>query len=102
MLYEVITRQSLLELLREGSSEARAGLELKALGNAIQEKVGGRMIHPINVEVGGVLHFPDPCELESLRRQLEVWEKKIGPLMEGFRRQESYPSFTPLSGRRIV
>lgn len=32
----------------------KLGLRIKALGNMIQETVGGRLIHPVNVKLGGI------------------------------------------------
>jgi len=51
-------RASLLELLRENDELARAGLELKAFGNRLQEVAGGRVIHPVNPVLGGVMRAP--------------------------------------------
>jgi sulfhydrogenase subunit alpha len=49
----------------------RMGLGLKKLGNQIQEIVGGRKIHPVNVEVGGFGKVPEEEQLMELRRSLE-------------------------------
>lgn len=47
-----------------------AALRLKKLGNAIQEVVGGRAIHPENPVVGGFGKAPGPEELARLRDEL--------------------------------
>jgi len=49
----------------------RRGLELKRVGNAIMEVVGGRAVHPVNPRVGGFYRVPTKAELEPLRPQLE-------------------------------
>jgi len=64
--------ESLLELLRGGDAAARQLLELKALGNRLQEVAGGRKIHPINIEVGGVLMRPVPADLTQLAAALDA------------------------------
>lgn len=46
--------------------ELRRGLNIKALGNLIQETVGGRAIHPFNLQVGGVGSVPKPEQLQRL------------------------------------
>lgn len=43
------------------------GLELKRVGNAIIETLGGRAIHPINLRVGGWYRVPTQEELTRLR-----------------------------------
>jgi len=48
------------------------GLRLKKLGNAIQEAVGGRAIHPVNALVGGFGSLPTADQLISLRDGLRV------------------------------
>lgn len=48
----------------------RQGLAVKAAGNAIQETVGGRLIHPPNVVVGGIARQPTLQERHELDRRL--------------------------------
>jgi coenzyme F420-reducing hydrogenase alpha subunit len=48
----------------------RQGLAVKAAGNAIQETVGGRLIHPPNVVVGGIAKQPTTAEQQELSRRL--------------------------------
>lgn len=45
-------------------------LELKQLGNSIQETVGGRAVHPINTLVGGFGKVPEHRRIADLRRRL--------------------------------
>lgn len=55
----------------------RLGLGIKKAGNEIQELVGGRMIHPINAEVGGFSRVPDRQSLLELRDRLENKMKDV-------------------------
>jgi len=45
-------------------------LQLKKLGNDIMELVGGRPIHPINVQLGGFYRVPERAELDALVQPL--------------------------------
>jgi len=46
------------------------GLRLKRLGNVIQEMIGGRAIHPVNVVLGGFATYPTTDQLVDLRDEL--------------------------------
>jgi sulfhydrogenase subunit alpha len=102
VLPDIRGRQSVLELLQAGDAVAREGLALKGVGNRIQELAGGRVIHPVNVEVGGVLQLPDRRGLEELLATLEDWQQRIQPLVEPFNDPGNYPSSTPAVGTRIA
>lgn len=52
--------------------EVKMGLELKRLGNAIQEMIGGRAIHSINAVVGGFGRLPTAEQLLDFKTQLEL------------------------------
>jgi len=67
---------SIVELLKKGNPLAAAGLELKAFGNQIQELAGGRVIHPVNPVVGGVIYRPQRQLLQDLAANLETWQRK--------------------------
>ncbi|MDH3455658.1 MAG: Ni/Fe hydrogenase subunit alpha [Gemmatimonadota bacterium] len=47
------------------------GLRLKKLGNAIQETLGGRAIHPVNAVLGGFGALPTTRQLVALKDALE-------------------------------
>ena len=47
------------------------GLQIKKVGNAIMDLLGGRAVHPINVRVGGFYRVPTRAELQPLVQQLE-------------------------------
>lgn len=89
---------SLLELLRAGQPLARAGLDLKAFGNQLQEITGGRVIHPVIPVVGGMLHRPTVQQLHSLRVEAAAWRDRWPSLMADFLAQSHYPPATPVVG----
>ena len=66
---------SAIALACDHIEEVKIGLELKKLGNTMQEAIGGRAIHPVNAVVGGFGKLPTPETLldlkEQLNRQLE-------------------------------
>jgi len=94
--------ESILELLRAGDRRARDGLALKALGNHIQEVAGGRVIHPINLEVGGVVRLPPREKLEALLAELEEWAGRLPSLVEVFSDHRRYPPATAALGIRVA
>jgi len=68
--------ESVVELLKAGNPLAAAGLELKAFGNQIQELAGGRVIHPVNPVIGGVMYRPQRQLLQGLGDNLETWQRE--------------------------
>jgi sulfhydrogenase subunit alpha len=49
----------------------KMGLRLKKLGNLIQDTIGGRAIHPVNVVPGGFGTLPSVDQLKALRAGLQ-------------------------------
>jgi coenzyme F420-reducing hydrogenase alpha subunit len=62
--------ESAIELAATDRATVERGLRLKKVGNHIIELVGGRAIHPVNVQVGGFHRAPTPAELAPLGEQL--------------------------------
>lgn len=93
--------ESVLELLRAGNRNAREGLALKQFGNHLQEVAGGRVIHPVNVEVGGVVRLPDRGKLEGVLAAAQEWTGRLEELLEPFARAGSYPSAAAAVGIRL-
>lgn len=62
---------SAIELVPRFPAEVKLALNMKKLGNTIQELVGGRAIHPINCVVGGFGRIPTRDELLAVRATLE-------------------------------
>ena len=65
----------IITVARDHRVAVERGLALKKAGNRLQEVVGGRAIHPVNVRVGGFYSAPTPADLrpmaEELRRALD-------------------------------
>ncbi|HEX6558018.1 MAG TPA: Ni/Fe hydrogenase subunit alpha [Longimicrobiales bacterium] len=59
------------------------GLSLKQLGNAIQETIGGRAIHPVNPVLGGFGKLPTRMQLIDLKRRIDQAIEQI-PFMADF------------------
>lgn len=92
---------SILPLLAGGDRCAQAGLELKRLGNRLQELAGGRAIHPVNVEVGGVVARPPAAGLEELLVELVDWQSRLAELLAPFAAVDLYPPATSALGLRL-
>ncbi len=59
-------------LARKIPHELTQGLAIKALGNQIQEQVGGRAIHPFNLLLGGMGTVPTRDRLQRLADDLRA------------------------------
>ena len=46
-------------------------MSIKQAGNALMAAVGGRVVHPVNVRVGGFYRAPAPAELRPVAERLE-------------------------------
>jgi sulfhydrogenase subunit alpha len=71
VLPDLLGYDGVLSMAKDYAKEVSVGLGLKKLGNAIQELVGGRCIHPINALVGGFGKVPEKNQLLTLKGQLE-------------------------------
>lgn len=58
------------------------GLKIKALGNLIQETIGGRAIHPFNLLVGGLGKVPEPEQLQRLADGLQEVREGLPDLIQ--------------------
>lgn len=92
---------SILALLRQDQRIARRGLALKAFGNQVQELAGGRVIHPVNVEPGGVLFFPDPAALACLAEAAARWQDELPELLAVFGEAWRFPAAAAPVGRSL-
>lgn len=59
-----------IELARDHRDIVERGLTLRRAGNAIMETIGGRAVHPVNVQVGGFYSVPARRDLDNLADQL--------------------------------
>jgi len=60
----------IITVAREHRDAVERGLALKKAGNRLQEVIGGRAIHPVNVRVGGFYSVPTPSDLKPLAQEL--------------------------------
>lgn len=106
---------SAIEMTVEHREAVERGLEVKKIGNAILETVGGRAIHPVNVKVGGFYRVPTRRELQPLRDDLErglELSLEVVDLVAGFDFPDqempyefvsvSHPIEYPVFGDRVV
>ena len=61
-----------VELARDHRDIVERGLALRRAGNAIMETIGGRAVHPVNVQVGGFYSVPARRDLVPLASQLRA------------------------------
>lgn len=65
-LPDFLQHPSVISLASENPELVKVALQLKKLGNTIQEVVGGRAVHPVNYVVGGFGRLPTCEELGAL------------------------------------
>jgi sulfhydrogenase subunit alpha len=70
--------ESVIAMSAKYPAEVAFALKLKQLGNRVQQLVGGRAIHPVNVLVGGFGRLPESAALTTLRDDLRA---ALDPLM---------------------
>jgi len=92
----------ILDMLRRGDRLAAAGLELKAFGNRLQEAAGGRVIHPINAVLGGVVRRPAGVELSELQKACALWLEQWPRLAATFAEAANYPAAGKLAGTALA
>ena len=62
---------SVLGMLETHPAEVKKALAIKRVGNVIQEVVGGRAVHPVNMIVGGMGKCPEAQQLGQLALELD-------------------------------
>ena len=60
-----------IEMAKDHRDAVERGLQLKKAGNSIVQTLGGREVHPINVQVGGFYRVPSKRELAPLAETLK-------------------------------
>jgi coenzyme F420-reducing hydrogenase alpha subunit len=63
--------ESALAMGAKYKNEVARALRLIKLGNDMVTAVGGRSMHPVSAQVGGMLKFPDQEQVDELRRRLQ-------------------------------
>ncbi len=71
VLPDLLGYEGPLTMVKDYPAEVTVALNLKKLGNAIQELIGGRAIHPINAIVGGFGRIPTKIEWLKLNTDLQ-------------------------------
>lgn len=71
LLPDVLELRGVAELALQAPELLKTGLAVKRVGNLIQETVGGRLIHPVNIRLGGLGHRIGRDALLRLRDELE-------------------------------
>jgi sulfhydrogenase subunit alpha len=69
-LPDLMGYSSVISLADVNPDAVKVALRLKKLGNAIQEVLGGRAVHPINHVLGGFGRVPSTDDLVNLRDQV--------------------------------
>ncbi len=70
-LPDYLNYPSAIAMAADHAEAVRLGLRLKKLGNAIQECIGGRAVHPVNPVPGGFGKLPSVDQLIALRNALQ-------------------------------
>ncbi len=83
---------SVLDLARDRHPLAMAGLEVKAFGNRLQELFGGRIVHPVNLVIGGIGQCPAEEQLIPLKEELAALCEKWPAIAEEFQASAKYPA----------
>ncbi len=84
--------QSAIDMADKYKKEVLLGLSLKKLGNEIDSIIGGRVMHPVSMCVGGFHKLPEQARLDDLRKKLERARADAAKAVELFS-GISYPRF---------
>jgi len=83
--------ESLVKLLRDGDPVAADGIALKQFGNRLQELAGGRLIHPVTLQLGGVTCAPAREALPEVISSCRHWQDRLESWQEVFTRPAEHP-----------
>jgi len=72
LLPDLLGVRGVAELALKAPELLKTGLAIKKAGNMIQETVGGRLIHPVNISLGGLGHRIGKEQLLRLKSELEA------------------------------
>lgn len=70
VLPDMLQLRGVAELALQSPDLLKSGLAIKKVGNLIQETVGGRLIHPVNISLGGLGRRMDKETLLRLKEEL--------------------------------
>ena len=72
LLPDLLDLQGVTDLARQAPDLLKSGLAIKRAGNLIQETAGGRLIHPVNLVLGGLGQRIPRDSLLRLRDELDA------------------------------
>jgi len=67
--------ESALDMSTKYKKEVETALRLTKLGNEVITAIGGRDMHPVSLQVGGMLKLPMQEQIDELRRRLQDAQK---------------------------
>jgi sulfhydrogenase subunit alpha len=70
------------DMAKDYPQVVKLGLELKQLGNALQEVIGGRAVQPVNPVLGGFARLPSVEQLVDLRDRLAAAVARVPMLLD--------------------
>ncbi|MBI1921872.1 MAG: Ni/Fe hydrogenase subunit alpha [Geobacter sp.] len=94
-LPDYLDAQGFADLAAKAPEELKMGLRIKAAGNLIQERVGGRLIHPVTLIPGGMGKPLDRDGLLELKETLEAVLPDATNTFELFSTLPSAPTSLP-------
>jgi sulfhydrogenase subunit alpha len=72
LLPDLLELRGVTDLARQAPEPLKSGLAVKRVGNLIQESAGGRLIHPVNIVLGGLGRSIPRDTLLRLRDELDA------------------------------
>lgn len=99
LLPDLLDLSGVTDLARQAPEVLKTGLAIKRVGNLIQEEVGGRLIHPVNVTVGGL---GKRLAADTLRRLRDEVDAVIPACAEAYRLFRRGFDFPPLPAPRYL
>jgi len=74
--------ESVIAMAEDYPEEVASALQMKQLGNRVQDLIGGRPVHPVNALVGGFGRVPSHADIESLRNELAAGLETSMPFVD--------------------
>jgi len=94
LLPDLFGLRGVAELAREVPELLKKGLAIKRVGNLIQETVGGRLIHPVNIALGGLGRRVGRDQLRNMRDELQAILPLCREAVEQFRPPFPFPELS--------
>ena len=91
MLPDLLELHGVSDLALQAPELLKTGLAVKRVGNLIQETVGGRLIHPVNIGLGGLGRRIDREALLRLKDELQAILPVCSEAFHLFRTPLSFP-----------